>query len=267
MNNQAKIDEIEIDIVRLLKLLLSRSWIVIIAMVVLAAILFWYAVFFITPLYQSTAMMYVNNSSFTVGSTSFSISSSELSAARTLLDLYVVILKTRVTLEEVIDKAGLDYEYEQLYSMVSASSVNGTEVFRITVTSPDPDEAELIVNTIVEVLPDRISEIVDGSSVRLVDHAVRPIRRSSPSYTRYATIGMVVGLVLSCAAIIVVDLMDTTVRNEEYLNQKYSIPILAVVPDAHAARKHPYKYKYGYYGRYYKDYSHAAAESKENTNT
>jgi len=257
MNTQERNDEIEIDLMRLVKLLWSKVWIIALSMILLGSILFSYAMFFISPLYKSSAMMYVNNSSIKVGSTSFSISSSELSAAKTLLDLYVVILKTRVTLEEVIERADLEYTYEQLYNMVSAGSVNGTEIFKITVTSADPDEDEKIADTIVEVLPDRIAEIVDGSSVRLVDHAVRATRRSSPDYSRYAMIGMLSGLVLSCAAIIIFDLMDTTVRSEEYLAQKYSdIPILAVVPNISSSKKH----SYGYYG----DGRSTSANTKEN---
>jgi len=96
MNTQERNDEIEIDLMRLVKLLWSKVWIIALSMILLGSILFSYAMFFISPLYKSSAMMYVNNSSIKVGSTSFSISSSELSAAKTLLDLYVVILKTRV---------------------------------------------------------------------------------------------------------------------------------------------------------------------------
>lgn len=260
MNNRVINDEIEIDLLHLIKILWSKAWLIVISMILLGAVMFSYAMFFITPLYQSTAKMYVNNTSIKVGSTSFSISSSELSAAKTLLDLYVEILKTRTTLEEVIRRAELEYTYEQLAPMISAGSVNGTEIFRITVTNSDPDMAEKIADTIVEVLPDRISEIVDGSSVRLVDHAVRPTRRSSPDYSRYAVIGMIAGMVLSCAAIIIFDLMDTSVRGEEYLVQKYGdIPVLAVVPDIRSNRKRAY----GYY-KYSREYG-SSGSRKEGT--
>lgn len=250
MNNRVKNDEI--DLLRLIKLLWSKAWLIVISMILFGAIMFSYAMFFITPMYQSTAKMYVNNSSIKVGSTSFSISSSELSAARALLDLYVEILKTRTTLEEVIRRAGLEYTYGQLSSMITAGPVNGTEIFRITVTNSDPDMAKKITDTIVEVLPDRIAEIVDGSSVRLVDHAVRATRRSSPDYSRYAAIGMAAGAILSCAGIILLELMDTSVRSEEYLAQKYSdIPVLAVVPDIRSTRKRSHGYhKYKEYGIY-----------------
>lgn len=251
MNNQINktLDnsEIEIDLLHLLKLLWKNAILIAICSVLLGAITFSYAFFFVTPQYQAKAMMYVNNNSFSVGSTSFSISASEINAAKSLLDTYVIILKSRTTMEKVLEKTGLEYSYEKISGMVTAAAVNSTEVFQIVATSPDPAEAELIVDTIVEIIPDRIADIVDGSSVRLVDRAVLPTHRSSPSYSRYAMIGLILGFVLSCGAIIIYDLMDTTIRDEDYLYQRYNMPVLAVVPDAYESRKGSYRYS-----RYYK---------------
>lgn len=244
MNTQNMNEEIEIDLLHLVKILWQRAWIIILCMILLGAMAFSYALFFVTPQYQAKAMMYVNNSSFSVGSTSFSITSSELSAAKSLLDVYVIILKSRTTMEQVLEETGLEYTFQEISAMVDATSVNSTEVFQIVATSSSPAEAELIVDTIVKILPDRIADIVDGSSVRLVDHAVLPTQRSSPSYTRFAMIGLVLGLILSCGVIIVIDLMDTTVRSEDYLYQKYNIPVLAVVPDAYETKKGSYSYYY-----------------------
>lgn len=249
MDNKAKNEEVEIDLLHLLKLLWRKAWIIVIAMILIGAILFTYSMVFITPRYTSTAMMYVNNSSLSLGGASFTISASELSAAKSLLDVYVIILKTRITLERVIEEADLDYTYETLNSMVSASSVNGTEVFKISVTSSDPEEAELIADTIVHILPDRIADVVDGSSVRLVERAVCPSSKSAPNCTNYAIIGMIIGLILSIGLIIIFDLMDTTVRDEDYLNQKYDIPVLAVVPDAYTHKKGSYSYYRYSYGK------------------
>ncbi len=241
--------EIEIDLMHLLKLLWKRAWIIVIAMVVFAAMFFSYAKYFITPQYNASATMYVNSSAINVGTTGISINGGQLSAARYLLDTYVVIMKTRTTLEAVIDRAGLNMSAGQLSGMISASSINDTAVFRITATSSDPAEAQLIVNTMVDVLPDRLEDIVNGSSVRVVDRAVLPTGRSSPNYTRYATLGMLVGFVLSAAIIIILDLLDSSVRDEEYLNQRYDIPVLAVIPDVYGS-----KGKYGKYGKYYAGY-------------
>ena len=265
-NNVNKNDEIEIDLLHVFRLLWSKIWIVIISMVLLASVTFSYSMFFVTPMYKSTAKMYVNNSDISVGGTSFSISSSELTAAKSLLEVYVIILKTRITLERVIEEADLDYTYEQLNSMVSAQSVNGTEVFEISVVGPDPEETEIIVDTIVEILPDRISDVVEGSSVALVDHAVLPTSKISPNCTYYALIGLLIGAVLSCGAIIVIDLTDTTVRSEDYLSQRYDIPILAVVPDAYGVKRHSYGnyyYNNGYYAAYGQEPQANSSETEE----
>lgn len=237
MNTQTDNNEIEIDLLHLIKVLWQKAWIIALSLILCGVIAFSYAFFFVTPQYQAKAMMYVNNSSFSVGSTSFSISSSELSAAKTLLDIYVVILNSRTTLEAVISEAGLDYTYKELGEMVSAGAVNGTEVFEIVATSSDPAEAEVIVDTITDILPDRISEIVDGSSVRIVDTAILPTERSSPSYSRFAVIGMLLGFVASCGVIIVLDLLDNTLRDEDYLMEKYQLPVLAAVPDMNNTKK------------------------------
>ena len=231
---EAEKDTIEIDLLALARAVWKRIWAVIAAVLVGAAAAFSYAEFFITPLYEAKAMLYVNNSSISVGSTSFSISSGDLTAAQSLVQTYIVILKSRQSLEAVIEQP---YTYEQLASMVSASAVNETEIFEVTVTDADPEEAELIANTIADILPDKIAEIVEGSSVRIVDYAVVPAYPVSPSVTKYTLIGFLLGGVLSVGVIVLMELLNESIRSEDYLIQTYNLPILAVVPAMTASGK------------------------------
>ena len=140
-------------------------------------------------------MLYVNNSSFSVGNTSFSFSNAELSAAQSLVDTYIVILNSWPVLDEVIQEAEVAYSYDELRSMISAEPVNNTEVFSVTVTSTDPKEAERIANAVADVLPDKIAEVVDGSSVRIVAHALLPSEKVFPNITKSTAIGMLIGIV------------------------------------------------------------------------
>ena len=172
-------NEMVIDLVQLAKALWHRAWAIVLAMVIFGGAAFGYARFLITPLYQASAMMYVNNSSINVGSTQVDLS--DLSAAQSLVETYIVILKTRGTLEQVIEQENLSYDYETLSDMIEAGAVNSTEVFEIQVTSADPEEAERIANCIAELLPGRISEIVEGSSVKIVDYAIVPSQNLPPA--------------------------------------------------------------------------------------
>lgn len=250
-------NNVEIDLVRLGKVLLRHLFLIIFVTVLCGLIATAGALNFVTPTYQASILMYVNNSSISIGSSSVSISSGEISAAKTLVDTYCTILKTRLTLEDVIKVADVDYSYGEISSMISAGSVNNTEIFRVTVTSTDAKEACLIANTIAQVLPDKIASVVDGSSVRTVDLAVVPTSPSGPSYMRYTAIGALLGLVAICGFLIIRDLVEDTIDSESYLVEAYrDYPVLAVVPmEGSSGNGQKYKYskkysKYYYYGEH-----------------
>lgn len=235
----------EIDLMQLLRAMWKKAWAIVLAAVIGGGIAFSYATFFVTPMYEAEAMLYVNNTSFSVGSTSVSISSGDLTAAQSLVNTYIVILNSRRTLNEVISTTGVDYSYEKMKSMLSAKPVNSTEVFSITVTSHDPQEAEMIANAVADILPDKIADIVDGSSVRIVDYAVLPAGKVSPSITRYATIGALLGCIAACAVITIMYMSDTLIHDEDYLIDTYNLPVLAVIPDLSANDRDSYYVPYG----------------------
>ncbi|HOP11786.1 MAG TPA: Wzz/FepE/Etk N-terminal domain-containing protein [Oscillospiraceae bacterium] len=223
--------ETEIDLLQIFRILKKKIWIIIAAVLICSGIAYEYTLLFVVPSYQAGVMIYVNNSSISVGGASISISDAQLSAAYKLVDTYIVILKARSTLEEVISLSKVNYSYEQLYSMIEGYSVDSTEIFKISVTSRSPSEAALLANTIAQVLPQRISEIVEGSSVKIVDYAVTPLWRVSPSYTKNISMGAVAGFVLSVAYIIIRNQSDTRITSKEYLTQVYGIPVIGIIPD------------------------------------
>ncbi len=223
-----------IDKKQLFVALKRRLWLIILTGLIGAATFFSVARFLITPQYEAGIKLYVNNSSFSVGGSSFSISASELTAAQGLVDTYIVILNSRSTVEEVIKEANVNYSYEEFCGMISAEPINETEIFQITVTSTSPAEAERIANTIAFVLPGKIAEIVDGSSVRVVEYAIVPTRRALPSYSKSTVFGGMVGVVLSASIVLLCELLDDKFRTEEALSIIYpEIPLLSVIPDAH----------------------------------
>lgn len=225
--------ELEIDVLELARVLWKKAWAILLAAVIFAGSFLSCTVIFIRPKYTAETLLYVNSSNISLGSAKVSISASELSAAQSLVDTYIVILKTRTTLNDVIAQSGVPYTYEEIIEndMIKAEAVNSTEVFAIEVTSTDPKEAETLANTIGAVLPNKIASIVEGSSARIVDYAVVPSKKSSPSLTKNTLIGFVLGAFLAAAVVVVKKLMDTKVRDTDYLKQSYDIPVLAVIPD------------------------------------
>lgn len=244
-------EEIEIDLQRLFGALLNKAWLVGLVAVVCAVATFLGTFFFVTPLYESDVKFYVNNSS-SVGDVSVKLTNTDISAAKSLVDTYIVILNTRQVLNDVIDYAGVDYTYSQIKSMISAGSVSSTEVFKVVVTSPDPLEAKKIADAIAYILPKQITTIIDGTSTKVADAAVTPVKASSPSYSKNAVIGFLVGMVATMAVIVILDLLNTSVRTEEDIERSCDYPVLAAVPDMTAPVKGGY---YGAYGKKKQSYA------------
>ncbi len=228
---------LEIDFVQILNAMLHWTWAIVLAAVIGGGVMFSYAAFFIAPKYQADAMLYVNNSALTVGSTSLSINSAELSAAKSLVETYIVILNSRSVLNEVIETAELNYSCGELKEMISAASVSNTQVFRITVTGTNPKEAEKIANVIVQVLPRKITDIMHGSSVQIVDYAITPTQMVSPDIEKYTVVGVLCGILIACLIIVILLICDTQIHDEDYLMNTYKLPVLAVVPDLFSSKR------------------------------
>lgn len=237
-----------IDLAHVVKSVWRRAWVVVISSVLVAAIAFSVAAFGITPTYSSSIMLYVNNSSFTVGDLGFSISSSEISAAQSLVKTYTVLLKNRTTLEKIIKATEVSYTWEELYDMIEAAPVNETEIMEVTVTTTDPYEAEKIANGIAKILPQRVSEIVEGSSMEVVDSAIAVNKKVAPNITQFTAVGFILGALISIILLVVLALLDNTIHDEEYIINNYNYPVLAKIPDLLDSGAK----KYSYYNSYKK---------------
>ena len=235
-----------IDIAHIFKSLWHRAWAILLITVLVGGIVLTATMFMVTPKYSSSIMVYVNNSSIELGELA-QVTSSSLLAAQELVRSYIVILNTRTTLEQVIHETGVDYNYKQLQGMLSATSVDDTEIFRVTVTSTDPYEAAKIADEIGDVLTERTQHIIEGTKVRIVDNAVVNTAKVSPSITKNTMIGLVLGFIGACAVFVVFALLDDTIRDEEYILQAYDLPILAKIPDLHIDEGGK---KYSYYNSY-----------------
>lgn len=248
--NFPKREEIEIDLGRVFRAVVSKIWLVAVVTVLSAVLAFVSTLLFITPKYEASAMFYVNNSSISVGSASVSLSSGDLTTSRNLVDSYIVILKTRETLKDVIDYTGANRTYSVLKKMISAQAVDSTEIFQVTVTSEDPQEAEQLANAIAYILPKRISTIIEGTSAKVVEAAVVPSHASSPSYTKNTFVGFLLGFLLSVGIIALREIFDTTICTEDDINQVCRYPVLASIPDMCSAGKGSAYYGYGRDGKH-----------------
>lgn len=223
----------EISLQEIFMILWSKVLVIVLCTIVGGVAAFGMSAFVIDPTYTSRISMYVNNNA-NADSTVANIN--DINASQKLVSTYIEILKSDNVLQKVAEVTGLPYTPTEMRKMMSASSVNGTEIFEVKVTTKDPDEAAFIANTIAELAPEEIIRVVKAGSVELIDQAIPAKSPSSPNVILNTIIGLMLGGVLSVLGVLVAAMLDNRVKDEDDLKKHYDIPVLGAIPDLEAAK-------------------------------
>jgi len=217
----------ELDLTKTLSALLGKIWIIITVTMLSGIIFFVSSAFFMTPMYTSQALLYVSNMSERKSSI---VTTGDVNVSRELVNTFVVILNSRTVLDKVAEQAGLDYTSTEIKNMISANSVSSTEVFRISVTHSDPAEAQIIADAILKVAPSEVKRVMNAGAVSVIDYATLPLSPSSPNIARNTVLGAFLGAILSCAVIVIMQSLDSRIKNQFILAENFDLPIIGVVP-------------------------------------
>lgn len=181
----------------------------------------------ITPKYEATVSLYVNNGVTATAQTGTTLN--DITASQELVSTYIQILNSETACSDVINTLDLDYSVSELQEMVSMNAKNETEVLEIHVTSPSPQEAIVVANTFLDSAPDILIRVVKAASVETVDTAARAVK-VSPNTTRNTAVGLLIGFVLGAGVALLMFIVDKRIKNEEDLRQHYQLPVLGAIP-------------------------------------
>ena len=233
-------EEMTIDLLELFHVLLSKAWLIILCVVIGAAAAFVYTRYFVIPLYKSQSMIYV----FAQNSDQTTVSDLQI-GSQLVVDLKT-IATTREVVEVPIKELGLDYTYEQMVKKISIGNPTNSRLISITVSDPSPRRAASISNSLADALRYRIAEIMNTDVPALVEKAVIPERPSSPSLKKNVAIGGLIAGVLICGVLIVIYLLDDTIKSEDDVEKYLGKNVLAVFPiDASIEEKSKGRHKNG----------------------
>ena len=221
----------ELDLRLLVMALVRKLWLIALCAVILAAAAFGYTKYFVTPTYRASVTIYVNNNRLNLEGSSATLTASDLSVAQRLVSTYVITLKSDRVLTKVAQELDVKLSAAQIRNMISAEAVDNTEVFKGQITNAAPKLAADIANAIAKVAPDEISEIVVGSSTKIIDYATVPKAPSAPNVMRNTALGAVIGVALAALIAILQELLDLRVREEQDVTRLSEAPILGRIPD------------------------------------
>ena len=219
----------EIDLLKILRYLLKR-WKSLCAIAILGGIIgFILSSFILTPRYTSIADLYVTNKN-TVDSSNVNIN--DINASQKLVDTYIVMLQTNSITDEVLKNLNEnDLSETQLLNYIKFSSVNKTEVLRITVETQSPELSLKIADVYSDIASKSLENIVGSGSVTILSHPKLPVAQSFPSVLKF-TILFAFGFGIITVLIYIIRLLTkVTISDEKSLSERYNIPVLGAVPD------------------------------------
>lgn len=201
-------------------------WIVLVT-VIFTVGAFGYTKYFVTPMYKTSFSMGINSNG---RESSAQVTNNELTAEARIALTYEVLLTSQPVVEAVSEKLDGSVTPGKVKSMVEAEVQKNTMVLNITVTDSDPNRAADVANALSEVAPEVLGKLPVGGTLYSIETAAVPNAPFSPNLTSNLTIGFVLGLLLSCAVIILIAVLDTTIWREEDLERAFNIPVLGSIP-------------------------------------
>lgn len=235
----------EINLKEIFYALLNKLWLIVLCAAIMGAAMYVYTDNFVTPLYQASIKIYVNNSVSEVPVAGV-ISSSDLATSQQLVNSYIIILEDYEVLDQVAKKVRAEQGYpltaDLVRGMMSAGAVNETEIFAVRISHSDPKVAVAVADAIAEIAPDAIGDIIKGSSAAIVSKARMPGAPYTPNVTQSATYGAMIGVLMAVAYVVIRVLMDVRVKDEEDLAAICDAPVLGVIPNFDAEEKNGYGY-------------------------
>ena len=214
----------EIDLKELFSYYKSKIVFIIIVLILVIGVGNAYTLLTRTPMYKSeTSIVLVSENKENYNTT-------ELQLNKNLVGTYTEIIKSRKVLEPVIKNLKLKTSYAQLKSRVTVTSVQNTEIIKVTVADSNPKEAKKIANEIAKVFSTEIQKIYNLNNVTVVDKATKATAPYNVNYLKDNVIYLAIGLVLSCGIIFIKFYFDTTIKTSEEIENKLGITVLGIVP-------------------------------------
>lgn len=185
-----------------------------------------YMTLILKPKYESYTTILLTKSS----DDNTSITQNDINLNQKLVTTYREIIKSRLVLNQVITNLDLKYDLEELDKMITVSSVNDTEIIKISVESLDKEEAMKIANNLADVFTEEITNRLNIENISVIDVAEESNEPSNISPIKNEVIYVGAGVVLSLLLTFIMYYFDNSIQSVDDIENKLGIPVIGTVP-------------------------------------
>lgn len=113
---------------------------------------------------------------------------------------------------------------------ISVESSTTTRVIQVSVTAGKADAASIVANEIAASLSSVAQGVMGVESVNVVDEAQVPDSPSGPPRAMYTAVAFLAGIFLAVAIVVLMDMLNTRVRNSEEAEELLGVPVIGRIP-------------------------------------
>lgn len=157
------------------------------------------------------------------------ITQNDIMLNKNLINTYTEIVKSKKVLKQVKKDLGLKTSINNIAKEVKVSSVNDTEIIKISVEDKDAVKAYDITNSISKVFINEIQNIYEMNNVSVVDKPEISDIVSNNTLYRDLALGIAVGLIISSGILFIIYYFDDTIKYHDGIEEELQLPILAKV--------------------------------------
>ena len=209
------------------KIIKKRLLLIITLTIVAVSIAIVLSFYILTPIYQVKTQILVNQK----GNSEEVYSWSQIETDLQLINTYNEIIKSPFILSKVIEELQIDATPEQLTDQITLLSESNSKVVNIQVENENPELAVNIANTTAEVFKEEIPALMNVDNIDILSTATFSETASpiSPNKELNIAIGAVIGIMLGIGLAFLLEILDTTIKNEKDVEEILEIPIMGVV--------------------------------------
>ena len=218
----------EIDLKELFEFIKKKIGLLITITVVICLLGCIYGLFIQKPMYKSYTTIILGGNETTASQT---ITQSDITLNKNLVDTYAEIVKSRRVLEQVIAELDLEETYEELSNKISVSSVNNTEIIKITVADSNPIEAKNVANVTANFFSKEVVKLYNMNNVNVLDEANEANEPYNINIPKQVIIYFFIGIIIALSILFIIFYFDRTIKSVEQVEQKIKLPILGGVEE------------------------------------
>jgi capsular polysaccharide biosynthesis protein len=219
-------EEKEIKIQDIFKILKSKWPIIVGAAITIATFIGLMSFFLIKPVYQANTKVFIGKED----SYHTAYDNSDVIMYQNLLKTYSELMKTNDLIRNAIHNENLDITPSEVSRTLKITPMQDTQILQISYQNNDNILAKEVLVAVVDEFMKESKELIQNGTVIVIESAVLPEYPVSPNKGKNIALAFLGGLMIGIAIVLLREYIDDTLKTKEQTEKEMEIAVIGMIP-------------------------------------